>query len=114
MTCRYCRKFKKKITRENCREIFNELLTLNKQGNIHHIPSHPPLEDTWKIIHAESSYGVVQEFKCSCGSNIKWSVCIRGAPGLWVTSKNEPAKIYKLAAFGFIMLLIMAVYFASR
>jgi len=94
--CKFCRKFKKKITRENWRQVFSELLALNEQGKIKHIPGYPPLEDTLDIIHAESSFGVVQEFECQCGSNIKWSVQVRGEPGLWVTNPNSTKYNYSV------------------
>lgn len=105
--CKYCRKFRRKITRENWKQVFEELLALNQQGKLKHIPGYPPLEEILDVIHSESSFGVVQEFECKCGANIKWSVQIRGEPGLWVTNQNSNRRIYSLL-FAAVVVLVLS------
>jgi hypothetical protein len=64
---------------------FDELVSDVDAERIFRLTGSCELIEVYRHLDREDLYAVTQKFRCSCGSHIKWSVCIRGEPLLEVT-----------------------------
>lgn len=80
MPCEICRNYDKEITHSNWELIFDQLLDDLREKSVSYLDGDCPLEETIGHISRETRYAIVQNFLCTCGTRIKWGVCIRGAP----------------------------------
>ncbi len=85
MTCHICRKYRTEIGDDNCMQFFDELVVDVEAGRIFRLDGSCELNEVYGHLDREDLYAITQKFRCSCGSYIKWGVCIRGKPLLEVT-----------------------------
>ncbi|QIF01286.1 hypothetical protein [Roseimicrobium sp. ORNL1] len=68
------------MTDSNWEWIFDQLLHDLREQRVSHLDGDCSLEETIGHIYNETRFSVIQNFLCTCGTSIKWGVCIRGAP----------------------------------
>jgi hypothetical protein len=82
--CVICDNYKNAITVNNCLDILFNLNSDTKVGSIVRLSGDCPIDDVDGHVRNETMLTITQNFRCSCGKQIKWGVCIRGAPILTV------------------------------
>ena len=83
--CHICRKYRTDVDHYNCMRFFDELVSDVDAGRIFRLTGDCELNEVHGHLAREDFYAITQKFRCSCGSHIKWSVCMRGEPLLEVT-----------------------------
>ncbi len=85
MPCQICGKYSTEVDHHNCMQFFDELVADVNADRIYRLTGSCELNEVHGHLDREDLYVITQRFRCSCGSHIKWGVCIRGEPLLKVT-----------------------------